>query len=282
MILVTGAGGKTGRAVIAALARAGAGTRALVRRPSQIDELLHLGASQALVGDLRDTADVRDATAGTRAIYHICPNVDPDEVAIGQSVIAAAQGAGVERFVFHSVLHPQTEAMPHHWRKARVEEAIFESGLGFTLLQPTTYMQNLLGGWDLVLQGRLRNPYPVETRLGLVDLEDVAEAAAIVLLGDEHRGATYELVGTPPLTQIQIAETLSEALGRPVRAEAESREEWQARALEAGLSEHARTTLEAMFRYYERYGLVGNPNVLRWLLGREPTTLDAFAARHRV
>ena len=280
MILVTGASGKTGKAVVTALARAGAPTRALVRRASQIEVLTNLGAREVVSADMRLTPELRRAVENIRAVYHICPNVNPDEVDIGRGVIAAAKEAGVEHLVLHSVLHPQTEQMPHHWNKLRVEEALFESGLNFTILQPTAYMQNLLAGWKLITEdGVLRNPYPVETRLSLVDLDDLAEAAAMVLTKRGHTGATYELVSTLPLTQTEVAAILSDALGRPVRAEAEPLEVWAARARTAGLGDYQLATLIRMFQYYERYGLIGNPNMLRWLLGREPTALVEFARR---
>ena len=280
MILVTGASGKTGKAVVTALARAGAPTRALVRRASQIEVLTNLGAHEVMSADMRLTPELRRAVENIRAVYHICPNVNPDEVDIGRRVIAAAKEAGVEHLVLHSVLHPQTEQMPHHWNKLRVEEALFESGLNFTILQPTAYMQNLLAGWKHITEdGVLRNPYPVETRLSLVDLEDVAEAAAMVLTKRGHTGATYELVSTLPLTQTEVAAILGDALGRPVRAEAEPLEVWAARARTAGLGDYQLATLIRMFQYYERYGLIGNPNMLRWLLGREPTALVEFARR---
>jgi uncharacterized protein YbjT (DUF2867 family) len=139
-------------------------------------------------------------------------------------------------------------------------------------------MQNLLAGWKRITQeGVLRNPYPVETRMSLVDLEDVAEAAAIVLTQPGHVGATYELVGTEPMTQVEVAAVLGEALGRPVRAEAEPVEAWEARA--GALGDYQRSTLARMFRYYARHGLVGNASVLRWLLGRESTGVGEFARR---
>ena len=280
MILVTGASGKTGQAIVAALAHAGAPTRALVRRPSQVDELTSLGANEVMAADMRLAADLRRAVENMRAVYHISPNVNPDEVEIGRIVLAAAREAHVDHLVLHSVLHPQTERMPHHWNKLRVEEALFESGLDFTVIQPTAYMQNLLSGWKLITEsGIMRNPYPVETRLSLVDLRDVAEVAAIVLTKRGHTGATYELTGTPPFTQTEVAEILSDALGRPVRAEAEPIATWEARALAAGLSDDQRDLLTKMFDYYARHGLTGNPNTLRWLLGREPTALAEFARR---
>jgi NAD(P)H dehydrogenase (quinone) len=122
-------------------------------------------------------------------------------------------------------------------------------------------------------------PYPVETRLSLVDLDDVAEAAATVLTNTGHAGATYELVGTPPLNQAELAETFGRALGKTIRAEAESIEAWEQRARGAGMDDYQRETLIKMFRAYARDGLKGNPNVLGWLLGRPPTALASFAAR---
>ena len=218
--------------------------------------------------------------AGTRAIYHICPNVSRDELNFARAVAAAAQAHDVKRFVFHSVLHPQIEAMPHHWAKMRAEEMLLAAALDLTILQPTAYMQNLLGAWrGIVEDGVLRIPYPAETRLSLVDLDDVAEVAARVLTEDGHVGATYELVGTAPLSQTEVAAAIGAALNRDISVEAEAVEAWEARVRAAGMGDDERATLAAMFRYYARHGLAGNPNTLRWLLGRAPHDLAHFIAR---
>jgi NAD(P)H dehydrogenase (quinone) len=280
MILVTGAGGKTGKAFIKALVARGAAVRAFVRDPAHEAVLKTLGAAEVVVGAMDDAEAVARAVRGADAIYHICPNVSPHEVAFARTLIAAAIQLAVPRLVYHSVLHPQIEAMPHHWAKLRVEEMLFTSTLDATILQPTAYMQNSLAQCDpITREGVYRVPYPVETRLSLVDLDDVAEVAALVLLDAGHSGATYELVGTPPLSQIEIAETFGRALNKTVLAEAESIENWDRRARSAGLDHHARETLIKMFQAYARDGLKGNPNVLGWLLGRPPNSLAAFAAR---
>jgi uncharacterized protein YbjT (DUF2867 family) len=280
MILVTGAAGKTGKAVVKALAAKGAHVRALVRRPEHAEALRALGAADISMGSFDDAGALAHAAAGTRAIYHICPNVSPHEVAYARVVAAAAQAQNVARLVYHSVLHPQIEAMPHHWQKMRTEEMLLAGGFDLTILQPTAYMQNILGAWrGIVTEGVFRVPYPVETRLSLVDLDDVAEAAALVLTTNGHSGATYELVGTSALNQTEVAAAIGEALRRDVRAEAESVEAWEARARASGMGEHERTTLAAMFRYYAEHGLVGNPNTLSWLLGRAPNALARCLGR---
>src|SRR5271165_4774509 len=147
MILVTGAAGKTGKAVVKALAAKGANVRALAHRPEHAEALTALGAADVSIGSFDDPRALPRAAAGTRAIYHICPNVSPHEVAYARSIAAAAHAQGVARFVYHSVLHPQIEAMPHHWQKMRTEEMLFASGFDLTILQPTAYMQNILGAW---------------------------------------------------------------------------------------------------------------------------------------
>jgi NAD(P)H dehydrogenase (quinone) len=277
MILVTGAAGKTGRAVIRALAAKGASVRALVHRPEQATAVEGLGA-EAVVGDMCDGVVMDRAAQGAQAVYHICPNVSPDEIAIGQAAIDAARRVGVEQFVYHSVLHPQVEAMPHHWLKMRVEERLFASGLAFTILQPAAYMQNVLAQWQRIEQDGIYSvPYPVETRLSLVDLEDVAEAAAIVLTGPGHAGATYELAGPEALAQTEVANILGQQLGRTVHAQAVPLADWERGARAAGLGEYQVETLLQMFRYYAQHGFCGNTNVLGWLLGRPPTTFAVFA-----
>jgi NAD(P)H dehydrogenase (quinone) len=280
MIVVTGAAGKTGKAVIAALAARGAAVRALVHRAEQADAVLAQGAREARVATFDDAAAMAQATNGASAVYHICPNVSRQEVDYARAVVAAAKGAGVRRLVYHSVLHPQIEAMPHHWEKMRAEELLFAADLDLTVLQPTAYMQNILAGWrDIVEGGIYRVPYPVESRISLVDLDDVAAAAALVLTQPGHDGAVYELVGTPPLSQTEVASLLSEALGKPVRAVAEPVEAWDARARAGGLGDYQRETLAKMFRYYAAHGLIGNANALAWLIGRPPTSFAEFATR---
>lgn len=279
MILITGAAGKTGRAVIQALAKSGELIRALARRSDQVERLKSLGAAEVIVGDLLDQAGMNRAVQGARAIYHIPPNVSPDELTIGRIIVNAAKFANVERFVFHSVLHPQIEAMPHHWQKLRVEELIFESGLPFTILQPTIYMQNILANWNQITNGVYPIPYSRETRLSMVDLDDVAQVAAKVLTEAGHQNAVYELVGVSAMTQVEVAQILSEQLHRSVTVRQIPLEEWERNARANGMGEYQVTALLKMFRYYEQFGFAGNPNVLTSLLHRKPSSFADFVER---
>lgn len=281
MILVTGAAGKTGRAIIQALGPSGESLRALARRESQIESLRALGVQEVVVGDMLNPADMFSAFKGTRAVYHICPNMNPDELRIGQNAIEAARLAGVEHFVFHSVLHPQVQSMPHHWNKLLVEARLFESGLDYTILQPSSYMQNISGYWKTMqADGVYAVPYSIQAGFTMVDLEDVAQAAARVLRENRlHYHAIYELCGAQMLNSKDIARMVTAALGREVQAVALNRKDWEASARGSGMSDYAVRTLLQMFDYYDQHGFMGNGNVLTWLLDRAPTRFEDFLIR---
>ncbi len=280
-ILITGAGGKTGIAVCQALTKKGFKIRAWVRQDAYTPPLRQIGIDDFIVGDLLEYLLAERAMRGVGAVYHIPPNMNPNELSIAENLIESAQREGVERLVYHSVLHPQVEEMPHHWQKMRVEERLFASGLAFTILQPAVYMQNLLGYSQSIQQdGVYAIPYSLDAPLSQVHLGDVAEAAMKVLVEDNHAYAIYELCGSEVLTAREIAHRLSTHLARPVEAIPIDRDEWQRKMLAEGMPEYAVNTLLKMFLYYEKYGMRGNPNVLRMLLGRSPTTFDEFLAEN--
>ena len=170
--------------------------------------------------------------------------------------------------------------MTHHGYKLRVEETLFESGLSYTILQPASYMQNVLGGWQAIVEhGVYAAPYSVETRMSMVDLEDIAEATAVVLTEPDHLDATYELAGPEVLTQSQIAEILSKHLERPVRAEQVEIEQWTRQAQASGMGQYQIETLIRMFRYYDHYSFWGNSRVLSQLIKRQPIRFEEFVER---
>ncbi len=280
-ILVTGAAGKTGQAILGALAHRQKDVRALVYRESQAALAQVSGATEVVIGDIRQKTSLMEAIAGCQAIYHICPNMAADELAIGKSVIAEARRTNIQHFVYHSVLHPQTEKMAHHWQKMRVEELLFESGLNFTILQPAPYMQNILAYWSSITRkGLLALPYHSDTIINMVDLNDVAAAAAGIIGNAGHFQATYELCGRENFSQRELAQMLSEALGRPVKNQFMDRELWADTARRNGMGEYQVETLLAMFRYYEQFHFKGNPFILEQLLERPVAGFVDFLQRH--
>ncbi len=276
MILVTCATGTAGRAAVAAR---GAPVRAHLRNAAREGDLRCLGAREILLGDVADELVIRRALQGVRAVYLITPPLSNAERAIGARWIAAAKDAGVSRFVYHSVAHPQIRAMPHHWDKLTVEAALIDSGPAATILQPTSYMQNILRDRDRLMKfGELAAPLSVDMAMNIVDADDVGEAAARVLTEPGHEQATYELGGPESLTRAQMAEILTDCLGRPVRAVEVSMRVWLRRTTVAR-TPFQRRRFAAMYRHYDAHGVPGNPNVLAMLLGRPPTDFRSCARR---
>jgi uncharacterized protein YbjT (DUF2867 family) len=274
MILVVGAAGKTGRALTNALLRQGIRVRAAVRPGSSNSPVDDSLVTRAEV-DLTTGEGLAAALDGVDGAYHLAPNVHPDEVGIARRVARAAASAGVARLVFHSVLHPDDASMPHHLRKGDAERVVRSLVPGATVLRPAAYHQNLLRA---ALDGRILVPYSLDSAFSNVDLDDVAEVAALVLTREGHEARAYDLAGPEALSVRELARQATAVLHRPVEAVELPLASWIAGA-DAALSDSARDDLVAMFRAYDRDGLVGDAGTLRGLLGREPTTWRALLER---
>ena len=279
MILVTSAGGKTGRAMIAAFAAAGEPVRAMMRHSEKDEELIALGAAEVSHGDLANTGDVTAAAEGCRAIYYICPNMIENEMDIGGNVIDAAKATQVDRLIFHSVLHTQVQALQHHWNRLFVEEAIVESGVPFSILQVGSYYQNMLPGWARMLDtGVHAMAYEVEAPMSLVDLDDVSEAATRVLNDAGCANGIFEICG-PVITLTEKAEILCRVLGQRIEARKLPADQAVEHAAHMGVAEYGQDCMRRMFAHYDVHGLVGSSRVLEWSLGRPPTDFEAFVKR---
>lgn len=280
-VLITGANGRTGREVIRALAAAGVQPRGFIRRNEQQQSLMERGAVACSVGDLADASSLHEALAGCDALVHIGPPMHPREVEFVANAIAAAQANGIAHFIYYSVMHPLRREVRHHRLKLDAEERLIESGLAYTIVQPCRYMQHLEAIWKAVREdGVHRMPFSTAKQFSVVDLADLAEAVAIIVTqGARHHFATYELAGPQPLSQQDMAQALSEVLGREVHAEAVSMDALRAAAGAKSLDPDRVEQMVIMNEHYDRHGFPGNCNVLSWLLGRTPTTYRDYVRR---
>ncbi|MFF1595472.1 NmrA family NAD(P)-binding protein, partial [Streptomyces sp. NPDC058286] len=247
----------------------------LVHSPERTESVRAHGAQEAVAADLTHPGEVQAALEGCTSIVHIGPPMHPREITMGQNVIDAARRAGVEHVVLMSVTHPQLEPLLNHQSKLAVERHLLASRLPFTILQPMHYMQNVLVA-DCLATGRFAQPYSLERPLSFVDLADVGQAAATVLAAPQnHVWATYELCGTDTLTGHQIAEVLTSVGGTPVRAQQVPLDT----VLPARAADYTIDGFTRLVNQYDRYGILGNSNVLRWILGRQPTTFEQYVRR---
>jgi uncharacterized protein YbjT (DUF2867 family) len=218
MILVTSAAGGVGRPLVRQLVANGQVVRAFVKDEDQARRSKADGASETVIGDLRRPGDLENALRGASQIYHAAPTQLVDELPVAERLIVAAKAENLDQVVFHSVIHPDIAELPHHRQKLMVEGVLRDSGLPVTVLRPSHYMQNVLDFWDFFGAGLLPYPTSPESRMGVVDVEDIAAAAANVLINPgEHLGKTYDL-STVELTRHDMARIWSRVLGHPMVA----------------------------------------------------------------
>jgi uncharacterized protein YbjT (DUF2867 family) len=272
VIVVTAAGGPTGTAVVRELRARGESVRAVVNRRGPRPELTGLGA-EVVVAELTQPMAWSKVFAGADALYLIWPNFDPDEAEGAPALFAEARRAGLPRVVYHSVLRPQLRVMPHHAAKDRAEEALDSSGLrSWRVLQPCAYADNLDGQLEAVrLSGVLRSYWGLRTAQSLVDLRDVAAAAAVLLTEDGLDGGTFEAAGPEPLTAPRLAELIGARLGEEVVAD----DVIPGGEMPTSYTARCRRT---MFDHYRAHGFVGSPRALTDLLGRPPRTFAEHLA----
>lgn len=276
-IAVIGAAGRTGRALVDSLVARGAAVRPLVRREEQKQNFSEI--ADIRIADLGSVTELTEALCGIDVAHYIPPTFNSREEEFAANLIGAVTAAGVERLVYHSVLHAPTPAMPHHARKSRVELALRESATNWTIVQPAMYVQTPLAFFDAE-SGELNMGRAVDRPFSPIDIGDLSEAVGNILLEDGHVFATYELAGADHLDCTAMAEIVSRVLGRTIIARSvDPAEQIDRRVAARGFDAVAASEMRAMFDHYADHGLVGNSNVLRMLLKREPTSFEAAARR---
>ncbi|MGE4431000.1 MAG: SDR family oxidoreductase [Sphingobium sp.] len=282
MFLITAANGNQGKLLMPKLAAAGLPVRALVRTEQSGEKLRGLAGVEVMVGDMADPGVLDRAMAGVTSVYHIGPVLHPKEREIGFAAIDAAKAAGVRHFVFSSVLHAIITDLVQHEIKRDVEEHLLSSDLEFTILQPANYMLPLKLE-PVFRDGVFRLSWSLDRLQSVVDLDDVTDVVVEVLThGERHYGATYELVGRGRYDAHHLGRIISQVVGRDIPVEEIDGDEYLKAFIgdrdPAGFTHEARV-LRAITARYSAHDFIGNPNVLGWLLGREPTSYAQFVER---
>jgi hypothetical protein len=223
-----------------------------------------------------DTKALKKALEGIDVVFYNPPSGDPHWVATAIAAIKVAKDVGVGHFILYSVLHPHLSKLLHHADRVKVEEQLIESGLNYTILQPGIPMQNV-DVRTIVTTSQYTLPYPHTTLQSFVDLHDLAFVIRKIMLNPEpHNRATYELVG-----QTCTHEDIARDIGiYSNKSEVECvRIDRRDFVGDDGANEYEADVMERTLLYYERRGVTGNSNILRWLLGRAPTTFSVMLHR---
>jgi uncharacterized protein YbjT (DUF2867 family) len=220
-LVVTGATGRLGGRVARRLAAHGVPMRLLVRDPARAPDLPR---TQVVSAGYGDAAAAQQALTGARTLFMVSAGESPDRVDVHGTFLDAAARAGVRHVVYVSFISAAPDSTftlgRDHWH---TEQHATASGMEVTFLRDNLYADflPLTVGTDGVLRGPAG-----DGRIGAVTTDDIADAAAAVLLDPvPHVGATYGLTGPASLTLTEVTETMTRVYGRPVRFHDETVEE---------------------------------------------------------
>ncbi|MEO3873353.1 SDR family oxidoreductase [Nonomuraea sp. B12E4] len=267
-ILITGANGTVSREVLRSL-QGTVDLRVLVR-----DKAKAPSGAEVAVGDLHHPETLHQAFEGVDTVWLLVP-MGPDSTHASGNALWAAKQAGVRHLVRMSAIGAGHDAPTRNGRLHALSDIeLRASGLGWTVLRPANFMQNLLGS----VNGDTFYGAPGEGRIGMIDVRDIADFAAVVLRDPaRHQGETYTLTGPESIRLRDMTDTLSEVYGRPIAYQPLTPDDAYPVLLQAGLKEwDAEVTKEYLKAYDAGWGDYTTPTFTA-VTGRPGRTFAQFA-----
>jgi len=283
MILVTGATGRPGSAVIREFVRHGTPVRALARDAAKAAVLRGLPDVDVVLGDMLAPETLYGALAGVDRVLMIS-GAGPQMLETQCTFIDTANRAGVEHIVKFSGQDSIDGFDPERFRSTRSHEQIQRylvgSGMSWTMLRPSQFMQVYFEETPTIVEtGELRLPLGAAT-LAPIDIADIAEVAYRVLTTPGHRGKTYTMTGPESLTMQEVAERISAAIGKSVRYVAVSSKDKVREWLNAGYPPYRAEAFGQLFDERRRLGRSTVDLSTHQRFGITPTTFAQFARRN--
>ena len=278
MILVTGATGDTGRAVVGGLVAAGAAVRAMVRRTEQVSSFP--SGVDVVLADMSQPGSLSAAVQGIEQMLLISP-LEPGLVELQGHMAAAARNSDVQRIVKISteIADPESEALIGRWH-GLAERAVEATGLAFFHLRPCNFMQNLYAfAGEIASSGSFSAPLGT-ARISLIHIDDLAAVTVAALLKSDRVNGSMVVTGADRPTYGEFAQALSAALGRQIRYEATTPEIAHQRFLTAGMPAWKAQELLRMYDYLQDPRNTGTTDAVRAFTGRAPRPFADFVKEY--
>lgn len=277
MILVTGAGGNVGSALVARLVELGVEFTAGYRNPAKLMAADALGIP-AVSLDLADPDTLTPAFQGVDSIFLLAGGT-PDQAELELRAVEAARKNGVRKVVKLSVWDADSEAFTFARMHRQVEIALQGSGMAWTLLRPNGFMQNLVNhhGMNIRTHDRL-DVIGADVPISHVDVQDIAAVAAETLTRPGHEQKIYALSGPQAVDYLQIAAMLSAVTGRQITARDHSPAAYSALLRDAGLPAWLVTAMTDLGEYYLSGAAAAVTDDIKQVTGREATALADYLA----
>jgi uncharacterized protein YbjT (DUF2867 family) len=277
-VLITGATGKVGGALLDNLGNADIDLRALGHDESKAQALRARGV-EAVLGDFLEPETLGPALEGVGTVFLLTP-IHPEQVHQAANVIEAAKGSSNDPRIVRLSVHQASHDAPTRLSRqhAEIEDKLVSSGLPYTILRPQSFMQNtLMAAPTVATQGKIYQPMK-DGRLGMIDARNVGEVAAKVLTEDGHEGKVYTLTGPAAISFCDVAETLSGVLGKEVAYVSIPREKAKEAMLGRGIPEWIADALNEYARAHSEGYSDWTTDDFERLTGHSATFYEEFAS----
>ena len=276
MILILGATGTVGSALVRELASKDAAFRVLLR---SLGRMPFPPKTQIVTGDLADAASLPAAFHGVERVFLLTPPVET-MVPLQRAALDAARHAGVRQIVKLSIVGVRPDASTHLGRWHAETDALVREFPSWTILCPHSFMQNTLAFAPAV---RAENCFYAPTggaAFPLVDARDVAAVAAECLTTDDHAGETYVLTGPEAVDYDRVAHEIGDAIGRKVRFVDVPAEAGKQGMRAAGYPEWLAEDLVTMMQDWGSGADCDLSHAVRSVAGLVPRSYRTFAQEH--
>ena len=275
MILITGASGNVGGAILRELLKSGSEVRAMYRSKEEAAKTPQ--GANAVIADFADKQSLRRALDGVDTVYLVCSPVR-ELVELESNMIDACSEAGVKHVAQNSALGAGDfpKSFPSWHRK--VEDKLKGSGMAYTILRPNGFMQNLIAYFapSIRAQGAFYQSTG-NAKISHLDLRDIAAAAASILRSpSQHAGKIYELNGPEALSYAEVAEKISKATGRQVQYVDILPDAQRKSLLDMGMTDFLVIALLELQEYYVSGKASKVDGTLESLIHRVPAKMDVF------
>jgi uncharacterized protein YbjT (DUF2867 family) len=280
-ILVTGASGNIGSEVVKQLlgVAPAVSIKAAVHSRQNVKKVNDGDRVKVIPIDYNESDTLREALKDVDKLFLLTPDV-PNASDLASNAVTEAKKAGIRHIVKQSVMGADLEADVGTMRLHRqVEEIIEQSGIPFTFLRPNEFMQNFINFHSPSIKGNNAFYIPLEdAKVSLVDVRDIA-AVAVKSLTDEdlHKNKTYLITGPEALSYHQVAEILSNRIGRKINYVNISDEEARAAMKEIGLSDWLINTVSELSDYFRKGKASEISSAVEEVTGNKPISFSQFA-----